>query len=1001
VVASKAFLFASTVLVSAALAGGAFAADAAASNPTAVTEVVVTGSRIPKPNLDQATPIEIVTPQILQNTAQTDLGSVLAQLPAMSSQGTVRGNSNSFGNAGGLSYPDLRNLGTQRTLTLVDGMRHVGADPGSTAVDLSSIPPALVDRVEIITGGASAIYGSDAVSGVVNIILKKNFEGVEGGFQGGLLEPGGAGVQYNGNLSVGRNFADGRGNIVVTGLWSKDEGVRAQDLHYLRNYGQIVNPAYITDPDKLYTGVSPTPGDGIPDFVLVPNVVSDFLGPNTILLDANTGAPITSFNKAGQPVAIPTRTGYNSSAFGTLAAPCTGCFATEDYESLETPVERIGGTINLRYDFTPSLRFTMDAKYIRNEVHDFVMPSFSFGDFQLTPDNAFITPQIASLLTGLDAKDYPYISRDMADFGPRTNDITRATYRIVAGLEGKFDLPFAEFKWDGAVNFGTTQNHITAGNDEIPGNFEAALDSVIDPVTHQAACRINVPSMQGPDYAAPAGVINAAGCVPYNPFGQQNTKAALNYSKATTHEYQRMAQEVIDLNSTFDTSRFLNLPGGPITIAFGGEYRKETVADKQDPLTIQGLTDVAATPNFAGGFEVAEGYLEVGLPIIKHKFLIDEFSLDGAVREAHYTSVGNVNAWKISGVYSPVSDFKFRGSYSEAVRAPNLTEGFLPPSGTFFNVTDPCDVSELNVNVNRAANCALQGIKPTFVANANASIEGTISGNSALKPEVSSSYTLGGVFQPRFLRNFSMTIDYYNISIKHAITEVSAQDIVDNCYDSGAGLDPTYCSLFTRAADPDHPDINFIRSTYINASALQTDGLEVQANYGFWADPRHFGVSTHADLPAKISLSFDLNYLMHLRNFPFENDPAQLHIEEGTVGFPQFRFLAEAAYEQGPITVNWTIRYVDKSARFNKDPTQADFAESISPAYVPSALYNDLTVHYRLPTPSGRVELYVGATDIFNVEPAIGVIAGNASGPDGSGLYDFGRYVFAGVRMKY
>jgi outer membrane receptor protein involved in Fe transport len=335
-----------------------------------------------------------------------------------------------------------------------------------------------------------------------------------------------------------------------------------------------------------------------------------------------------------------------------------------------------------------------------------------------------------------------------------------------------------------------------------------------------------------------------------------------------------------------------------------------------------------------------------------------------------------------------------------AVRAPNLTEGYLPPSGTYFNVTDPCDASEINANINRVANCTAQGIDAgVFVANANSSIAGTISGNPKLKPEISQSYTIGGVFEPRFLRNFSMTVDYYNINIKHAITQVSAQDIVDNCYDSSAGLDPLYCSLFTR--DPTTQNINFIRSTYINASALQTDGLEVQANYSFWADPSRFAASTHADLPAKITTSIDVNYLMHLRNFPFENDPSQLHILEGTVGYPQFRMLAQASYEQGPITFNWTVRYVDRSARFDKDPTQADFAESISPAYVPAEVYNDLSVHYRLPTPGSRIELYVGATDIFNVIPPIDVVEGNPNGADGSALYDFGRYVYAGVRMKY
>ena len=193
---------------------------------TSVNEVVVTGSHIPRPNLDQPTPVSVLTPQLIQDSGATSLGAVIAQLPALSAQATIRSNSNSFGNAGGLDFADLRNLGANRTLVLVDGKRHVAGDPSSAAVDLSSIPPALVDRVEVVTGGASAIYGSDALAGVVNIILKKRFDGVQAEVQGGALTENGVGANYSANITVGHNFANDRGNIAVTALYDWNGGGR-------------------------------------------------------------------------------------------------------------------------------------------------------------------------------------------------------------------------------------------------------------------------------------------------------------------------------------------------------------------------------------------------------------------------------------------------------------------------------------------------------------------------------------------------------------------------------------------------------------------------------------------------------------------------------------------------------------------------------------------------------------------------------------------------------
>ncbi len=1004
----KATLFAGTMLVTTL---GAAAAMAQANPPPCPTnrphcnepvpqpDVIVTGSRIPHPNLQQPAPVAVVTQQLIQNAGTPDLGNIIAELPSMGVQGTVRANSNSFGNAGGLSFADLRNLGVSRTLTLVDGDRHVAADPGSMAVDLGSIPPALVDRVEVVTGGASAIYGSDAIAGVVNIITKRNFVGVQGQEQGGGFPNGNYGWNQSGYLTVGRNFASDRGNVNVTLIWDSNQQILANQVPGLHNYGTIINP-----------------GSG-PQFLVVPNVESEFINNTGVLLNANTFEIPGTFTPNGTLIPQQTRVGSNSFAFGSFFPDCTTCFRGEDYELIQPKTDRIGGDFRFTYEITPHLRFSVDEKLIQREIYDFNQPSIDFfGNslqtgtqllFIVSPDNAFIPPgsPLAAIINN-PAGDPIAVDRFLGDGGPRYTIARRITNRIVPRFDGDFDGKFAQINWDASFNWGETTNYISNRGILLPGNFNAAFNPVIDPATGQPACRLNVPSAPPDPFAfllqQPQVPIvgNPAACVPYNPFGEQNSRAAINWSRTNTWEYQRLDQEVASLNFTFDTSRFFNLQGGPIGIAGGLEWRKERVVDNQDPLVSEGLTEIAPVPNFAGGFEVTEGYVEVNLPLLKHRPFADELTFDLADRNAQYTTVGNVNAWKATGIWGPFPGLKFRATYSQAVRAPNLTEAFLPPSGTFFTVNDPCDKNQINVNVNRAANCAALGIPAGFTANTNLSPPGIEEGNPHLTPEQSNSYTVGLVWQPPFVHNFSLTVDYYNITIKNAILLPSADNIADNCVDATGGPDLTFCNLLQR--NPTTHDIVFVTDTYLNASELFTDGVEIQATYGFWTDPMHLKFSTTASLPGRVTLNADFNYLMHLHNFPFQTVPNQYTVLEGAPGSPYMRALASATYAQGPWTVDWTVRFVGTSADFNRSPGQAAYAGMIiAPPYFKAEVYNDVVVRYRLPTKTGTAELFAGANDLFNVPPPPNAVTGNNGGPDGSALYDLGIYVFAGARIRY
>jgi iron complex outermembrane receptor protein len=987
---SRGVLLGTSLLAGMAMASGAWAQAATPGNQ--LDELVVTGSRIPRPNLEQPTPVTVLSSQIIANAGPQNLGDIISLLPSVGYSGTVRANSNNFGNGAGVSSIDLRNLGLSRTLVLVDGQRHVAGDLTTNAVDVNSIPSALVDRVEVTTGGASAVYGSDAVTGVVNIILKKNFQGIEADAQVGG-DDNGFGAKYSASVTAGQNFLNDRLNVAVTGFWSKEAGIDARNLPAAHNYGTITNPADIDpttlDPSFYSSGVS-IKNNGIPDRLYVQNVGSEFVTPNGALLNAATFLPQFSFNAAGQLIPTPARTGYNSFAFGQLPANCADCYFTEDYEQETSPLTSKGVALNAHMDFTDHLHGFVDAKIVQTDTENVVQPSYSFGDYQLQPDNAFIGSDLQAALAGTAPEDYPYIAKFLNT--GRVQEARRRTYRIVAGLRGDFDAGFATINWDGALNYGENDARFRNSSLEITENFAAALDSVIDPATGQAACRINVASAAQTGIGADAA--NPAACVPFNPFGlNTNSAAAMAYSFGTFDTRDKLTQEDANFNLNFDSSRFFNLQGGPIGVAAGGEWRREHTKEVNDPELTEGLTENLAS-NSAGGFHVYEGYVEVSAPIFKHYGpFLDELTVDAAYRGAHYSTVGGVGSYKFSATYGPVSWMKLRGTYSRAIRAPNITEAFLPASSGFFNITDPCSAENIGNNVNYARNCAAAGIPGAFVANTNSSIIGTSSGNPNLNPEKSFSYTGGFVIQPPIVPGLAITLDYYSIKIKDAISLVSGQDVINNCYNASAGLAPEFCNLLTRGADN---NINFVSTTYVNASKLKTNGLELQVNYSTDVSPLTGRWKWTAPLDGRLSIEATADYIFKLRDYPFQSDPTTYHVNEGTTNAPHLKALVNSTYTQGPVSLSWQVRYVGKQAIFDRDPTAADHSESLSVPFGEATFYHDIVAHYRFQDGAMRgTDVFAGVNNVFSEEPPFALI-----GTLSDLSYDLGRFIFVGVKFR-
>lgn len=975
---SKSKLFASSLLGGALVILGASPALAqSASVDSTVSELIVTGSRIPRPNLEQPTPVTTLNTVSIENAGTSSLGDVLSQLPALSATGTVRANSDSGANVGGLSFPDLRSLGTSRTLTLVNGKRHVSGDAGDTAVDLNSIPTALVDRVEVITGGASAIYGSDAVTGVINIILKDDFEGYQFDAQGSRPFNGAYGENYSAAFTAGKNFADDRGNITVTVFGDKQERVRGPNVRGLADWATVVNPAD--------TG----PTDGVPDRLYRPYVQTEFFSRYGNLV-SDSLVPISGFDAAGNPVAVPTRTGENNLYYGSFAAPCVVCNSEDGSAVLIPRLRRYGAETTFRYDLTPNIRVRADVKYVETHTLDTFSSSFTTFEYGLDADNAFITPAIQAVLDANPAGFY-YVNRVNDDIGGRNDDTSRKTFRAVLSAEGEFDARFADVSWEVSYNLGRTRNKFESTGGLIPGNFLSAIDAVVNPANGQIACRRDVPSAYYDGYVdfvrQPDDALTNETCVPFNLFGAQNSRAALDYVSFESTRKHTITQQVASGSFNFNTERFFSLPGGPLAFAGGFEWRREESRNLNDLFVQSGITETAPQPNAVGGFEVKEAFAEFDAPILKEAPWAYRLSVNGAVRAADYSHAGNATAYKLGGDWAPIRDITLRGTYSKAVRAPNITEAFLPATAGFNSVFDPCEANALNIDPDRAANCAALGV--TFDDALDNQFPGVTSGNANLKPEKAETWTVGLVLQPRFAPGLAVTLDYYNIEIKDAIDFLAPQDAADKCVD-GPALAIEYCNLIIR--DPATRQIVSYLSSYLNQSELTTAGYDLQVSYARDIGDLTQGVSMLRSLDGRVSGSLTANYIEKLRTFAFADFPDEVDREEGEVGDPRWSFISSLSYAQGPLTLTWESQFTDKVRR-NKDVS----LERNDRPYIEHVWYHDLIARYRVDFGT-RTEVYVGVNNVFDKTMPVG-ITGNT--PDTAGYDIYGRRVFAGVTARF
>lgn len=990
-------------------------------------QVVVTGSRIARPNLESTVPITSIQGSVLIESGKIAIGDALNSLPALRST-FGQANSTRFLGTAGLNLLDLRGLGTQRTLVLVNGRRHVGSDILNNAVspDTNTFPTDLIENVEIITGGSSAIYGSDAIAGVVNFKLKQNFNGIQFRGQGGTSNYGDANSYYA-SILAGTNFADGRGNIAVNAEYARQDEYFGSKRPFVRQDAFVVVD---TDVD--------TSSDGTPDRVFLKDVRNAGFSNTGVLrfggnrflnggVDGNTGAffnvpyifqadgtlvPIT-----GQRVGI----GPNGNFLGGNGENFRG---GKQFQ-LSPQLDRYSFNVIGHYDISDTIVPFFEAKYVRtnsvgsgNSGPAFITGGTLGGDPRERPrlDNPFLSTQARTTIVSLldqanGAAPAPALSTrvslriNMLGLGRREEAATRENYRIVGGVRGDIS---DSWRYEVAANYGDFKEKTKVRGNLNIQRFLLGVDAVRDPVSGNIVCRSKIDPNAAIAYVTddngdpkdPARLTaDVSACTPVNLFGGQFTDAQRAYLLQDTTSIAKITQFDVSGYVAGDSSAWFSLPGGPIGISLGAEYRKETNAFKADPLVEQGYTFYNALPTFnPPSFEVKEAYGEVVVPVLKDLPFLKELTFSGAGRVANYKgSTGTVYAFNGGVDYKPIADLHFRANYARSVRAPNLVELYSAPGQNFATVVDPCSLRNIGTgSANRAANCAAAGIPTSYDFVYSQTLEIVSGGNPKLTAEKSNSLTVGAVYQPEFIPGLNLSVDYYNIKVNKTIASVAAQDILDQCYDQPS-LNNVFCGLFRRAGATGGPrgevpfqilEASLLQSS-LNFAKLQVRGIDTELNY-----------STDISDIGKFSTKLIYTHVFQNDQFLNPAEPGRADQVLLELGDPQDEFGWSASLQRGKFTVGYDMQYIGKQVLNNaedifsvqgRDPENADYAEL---KFYPAVFYHNVRVDFE---PNEHLNFYVGVNNLTNKQAPYGLsgIGG------GSGIYDArGRFFFLGIKAK-
>lgn len=947
---------------------GASAADeAAAASPGAEAdgaEIIVTGSRVARRGFDAPTPTRVLTAEAIEQRGAPNVGDFLNEVPSFRVSQNAQTNPQTA-TASGQVYVDLRALGNIRTLVLVDGRRHV---PSSSTgqVDLNLIPTILVDRIDVVTGGASAAYGSDAVSGVVNIIINTRLEGFRGDLALGLSDHG-DNFERRISLGFGTSFADNRGHIVIGGDYVRTDGVTS---YYDRDWGRRG--------DEIVSFANNRPAD-LPSRIYAPGVRYTNSSPGGTILGVN--ADTNAANGADVLRGIEFLPGGAIGRFSYGNDPGVGSaydFTTPDGiptrlgHQLILPINRHVVLAHLDYDVTDNIAFFVEGSYARSGSSfngTAVRDTATSGSAAviIRRDNAFLPAEIGQIMDANNIASFP-LGRWNGDWAQAKIDNYSTTYRIAGGLSGTI----GDWSWDAYYQYGRNVYEGRINNIRIAQNFQWAYDAIRLP-SGQIVCRNETARAQG--------------CVPLNLFGAGSpSQEAVNYVNGTLFNEVTTTQQVVAVNlrgNPFSTW------AGPVGVAVGAEYRRDSAIGVVDSLSEARAYSYGNYQPFSGAFTTKEAYAEMVVPIASDLPFAHMAELNGAIRYTDYGSRGGVTTWKLGAIWEVVQGLRFRGTRSRDIRAPNAAELFSEITNLtslrnpFSGVTTPTRV--------------FSGASP------------------GLRPERADTLTLGAVLTPRFIPGLTLAADYYDIDIGGAIASYGGQVILDRCFaEVQAGTPGFFCGFVARSGSGAATTIDSVTTALLNIASLKTRGVDFELSYrtrlgAGSLTTRISGTYTDrliSDDGLGSGPSFNAQGIIQARGSVIDRAGQVGGFTSGanigSTSVPHWQLAGSLTYTDDRFSTTMQARYVGGGKVDNNlvDPSDPDYDPrspiSVGPQDVSGRLYLNWSGSINLLRDGERrLQVYGVINNLTNVDPPF-------PATQLSGLFDrLGRFYRLGVRFSY
>jgi iron complex outermembrane recepter protein len=975
-------------------------AASSSDSTTTLTEVVVTGSRIKQPELEAVSPVVSVSTQQIQEAGTARMEDILNQLPqVVADMGSALSNG-----ATGAATVSLRGLGCQRTLVLVDNRRLMPGDPteaGTSCADLNQIPTALVERVDVLTGGASAVYGADAVAGVVNFIMNDHFEGVRLDLGDGFYNHS----QHNGGAQADLAAA---GFNIPTG--SVTDGQTA-------DFTAIVGSNFADDKGNAtaYIGYRHTDPvlEGSRDFSACSLTSS---GPKRVCGGSGTTFP-TRFSLATGSFSV----GPGGSLVPTSSLPAKGLYNYAATTYFQRPDERYTGGAFAHYDVNEHARVYLEFQFMDDRSLAQIAPSGAFsgsgiattngvpnGAWQINCNNPYLSSAEYTGFGCTSPSSFVNVTLGRRDVegGNRTDDLGHTSFRSVLGVKGALSDVWS---YDTYFQNGITRYSEDYENDVSKLHMANALEAVRT-ASGQIECLANVTGN------------NAPGCVPWNIFQPGGvTPAALAYI-SVPGEQKGYTQELVwegDLTGDF-TKWGVQLPNTNtgLGVSVGADWREEKAQLLPDYEFISNDLAGQGSPTLPtyGEFTVWEGYTEARLPIIQDQPFVKSLDVEAGYRYSEYSlSFGSTNTWKVGLNWAPVSDVRLRAGYNVSVRAPNIQELYLQQRVQLDGTIDPCASSAPGVAPTASYEaCANSGVTRAeygqIISNPANQYQGLVGGNANLKPETADTTTIGLVFTPQFLPAFTGTLDYYDIRIKNVIGTYGANLILTNCLNSA---NPLFCGLVHRAPNTGTASSGslwlgteaFVTDTTLNLGELQQEGFDFEFNYRL-----------DAGLVGKFDFNLSGNYDLHFRETPYVGsgtyDCAGYYGPScGATGgiMPRiksnFRINYSTPLPGFDMWAKWRFIGPVKTQNLSQNPLLAGPVDNISGIgnQVPGYNYIDLGVSYQA---MKQVTVRLGVNNLLDKDPpTIQAFYGAAvldTGNTYPETYDWGgRYLFANVTLDF